>query len=171
MQKDLVSKVIEKHMDTFKMIATVLERDPEHEDIGAALSDACDSSSPRATQLTPQDLFEMGYAKPGDRVFHEPVKKRRTGEKAFEGRVVAELYDVNGSSDQRAALKHFSGGNVLIDEPQTATGLLKRIYQANQTKFSGSGNTYWKFENGDLAGQSLTEVYDRCREEMAEGDA
>ena len=171
MQKDLVGKVIEKHLDTFKMIAKVLEGDPERQELGAAISDTCSSNSTRAVQLTPKDLFDMGYAKPGDRVVHEPVKKRRTGEKAFEGKVVAELVDVNGHSDQRAALKLVSGGNWGIDEPETATGLLKRIYQANQTKFSGSGNTYWKFENGDLAGQSLTEVYDRCREEMAEGDA
>ena len=164
LHRDLVNQLIERHEDAFNIIADVLQSDSEHEEVGSLIEQSLQDEITRARHLSPRDLFEHGLAKPGDRVIHRPIRKQDIGRQPFKETVVAELVEVDDATDHRSALLHVSGGGITIDEPVSSTNLLKRIYEAHGSEFKGSGNSYFYFAEGEYKDQTLSAVYDECRD-------
>lgn len=164
MQRELVEKLFERHEETIRVIASVLEEKDETQDVGSTYKEALEDEGKKVS-LTPQDLIEHGFAEPGDELVHEPMKKHELGnQRPFEEKVVAKIVAYNGDGSGRSSLKWASGGGYEIDGLHSASGLLSKIYENHGTNFTANGNAYWKFRSGEYEGQSLVEVYDQCRE-------
>lgn len=154
MDKKLVKQLLERHENTFQIIAAVLRE--EGMEAGEVMEEELTSSadSRKKGSWSPEDLFDVGAASRGDRVVHEPKNKA-----PFDNEIVAELYGNRGN-----ALKLIDAGDIQIDEPLASTTLLKRIYKEYGGVYQGSGNRDWTFKTGAFEGLSLREVYDKFEE-------
>jgi hypothetical protein len=168
MHTELVEKLLERHEETFRVIATVLEEKDETQDIGSTLNQTVEDDG-RTKSLTPQHLIQHVSVEPGDELVHKPMKKRdHDNEPPFEEEVVARIVEYEGEGSGRSSLEWVSGGGHEIDGLHSASGLLSKIYKAHGSNFTANGNAYWKFRSGEYEGQSLVEVYDQCREVMSD---
>jgi len=163
--KKLVDELLDRHPETFRIIAKVLEgsTDGGTKEVGDTISVslADRQASNRAASLTPADLLDKGMAELGNRLEHIPITVRKLGRKPFEGRLVAKLASGNRSGFQ---LVEGPEGVELGDELFASTALLKEVYRHFNASYSASGNTGLRFIDGPSEGMTLDEAYSQLRD-------
>jgi hypothetical protein len=155
--RELVLDLLERHRDTFRVIAAALKSDGDEE--GQELAETLDpEKTGRAKRLSPQALLDAGLAEIGNHIQHDPVIPRGGDKAPFDGPVTAAI--INGSW---RAYRLVEGGEVDLPGEYSATNLLDRVYEHHGATFTGNGNNYWRFVDGPSKGKLLFESYDEIR--------
>lgn len=158
--KDLVQMMLNRHPETFHIIADILSGDADSAPDGEIIKEALDTG--RNASLWPQMLFDAKVAAVGDLIHHSARKPKGADGPLFDGVVVARL-----TCGDRAGLEFVSGAGFTPGElpgRHSATGLLKALYSKLGYKFPRNGNDCWTFISGPSAAKTLSEAYDAIRE-------
>lgn len=160
--RKLAERVVERHRDTFLVIARALMDSSEDSDAetGQAIH-ASLTVRPRGKSLTVSTLLELGLATLGNRLRHDPLTPQGCEGPPFAGSVIVRI---EAEGRFAFALESVAGEPVEdFDGRYSATGLLKKLYERYHAKFPANGNSYLTFVDGRSAGLRLADVYDRLR--------
>ncbi len=152
-QTRLVREFLDRHSDTFDLIVQVLRQGDAEEEARAEAIQAGQPSPGRAPgkkRPGPAALIEAGLLRMGETVVHHV-----SASAGFDGPLRARVVAAGSRF-----LQLIEGGDVELDGPRSAGGLLTEVYRANGSKFHDSGNRAWTLESGSRSGQTLAALYD-----------